>query len=78
LVGTDRMRKKKRGRPATGKGLQLQVRVHEPMLKAIDQWIGANPAARSRPDAIRTLVEVGLRAWQSKQPIKSQRPRSAL
>ena len=71
------MRKKKRGRPATGQGLQVQVRVQEPMLKAIDQWIKSNPAARSRPDAIRTLVEEGLRAGQPKQGGKLHRTRTA-
>ena len=47
------MTSKKRGCPATGQGLSIQVRFHSYMLKALGQWIEANPPKRSRPAAIR-------------------------
>jgi hypothetical protein len=65
------MRSKKRGRPATGQGTPIQVRIQRPMLKALDQWIKANPTAPSRPAAIRALLSEGLSAWRPKQASKS-------
>lgn len=52
--------RKKQGRPATGKGLQIQVRIHDELLKAIDNWLRTNPAAKTRPEAIRQLTELAL------------------
>lgn len=53
--------KKKRGPAATGKGTQLQVRVHDPMLAALDAWVDAQPDPKpSRPEAIRALLREGL------------------
>ena len=37
-----KMGKKKRGRPATGQGVPIQVRVHTELLKNIDVWIRSN------------------------------------
>jgi hypothetical protein len=54
--------KKARGRPATGQGTPVQVRVPDRMLDAIDGWMNENPNARSRPEAIRQLVDLGLRS----------------
>ncbi len=53
--------KKKRGPPATGKGLQIGERWHPPELAAIDNWITAN-GKMTRGQAIRWLVKVGLKA----------------
>jgi len=53
--------KKARGRPATGKGIQVGERWHEPELAAIDKWIASN-GAMTRAQAIRHLVELGLKA----------------
>jgi metal-responsive CopG/Arc/MetJ family transcriptional regulator len=55
---------KKVGRPrTTGSGEQVVVRMHEPMLGAIDEWIERqSPARPSRPEAIRRLVEQALAA----------------
>jgi hypothetical protein len=53
--------KKRRGRPATtGKGTQIGMRWQSPELSAIDSWMEKNNVA-SRPEAIRRLVEIGLR-----------------
>jgi hypothetical protein len=54
--------KKKRGRPATtGKGTQIGMRWQEPQLSAIDSWREKHDIA-TRPEAIRRLVEIGLKA----------------
>lgn len=54
------MRKIKRGRPATGKGIPVHVRFQKPLMRAVDEWLESHPAARNRADAIRRLVEMGL------------------
>ena len=54
--------KKKRGRPATtGRGTQIGMRWHDLQLSAIDEWRTKHDVA-SRPEAIRRLVELGLKA----------------
>jgi hypothetical protein len=54
------MPKKRRGRPATGKDPQVVVRMPTSLIAAVDAWGTANDAMRS--EAIRRLVEIGLRA----------------
>jgi hypothetical protein len=52
--------KKKRGRPpTTGRGTQVGMRWQDQDLAAIDEWAGQN-GAKTRPEAIRRLVEIGL------------------
>jgi hypothetical protein len=54
---------KKRGPPATGKGEPVVVRMHPPMLAVLDEWIAKQKQPfPSRPEAVRRLVELGLRA----------------
>jgi hypothetical protein len=56
---------KKRGRPhTTGKGAQVNMRWHEEALTAIDKWAKRNDCSRS--EAIRRLVELGLKARSAK------------
>jgi hypothetical protein len=53
---------KKRGPPATGKGEPVVVRMHAPQLRDLDAWIAQQPQPYpSRPEAIRRLVEIGLK-----------------
>jgi len=55
--------RKKRGPPATGKGEPVVVRMHPPMLAGLDEWIAKQKQPfPSRPEAIRRLVEIGLKA----------------
>ena len=52
--------KKKRGPAPTGKGELIGVRIHEPMLGAVDAWISEQPEPKpTRPEAIRRA----LRDW---------------
>lgn len=48
---------KKRGRPATGRGKTIGVRIHDPDLECLDKWRDDQADAQlSRPEAIRQLV----------------------
>jgi Arc/MetJ-type ribon-helix-helix transcriptional regulator len=51
---------KKRGRPATGKDPLVALRLPPVMISTIDEWKERN-GHRSRSEAIRALVERGLR-----------------
>jgi hypothetical protein len=53
-------RRKKRGRPATGTDPMFGLRISDGLMKQITEWAKANGATRS--EAIRRLVELGLRA----------------
>ena len=57
-----RVTKKKLGRPPTGKGIQIGERWHPPEIIAIDRWIVAQGEQITRGQAIRRLVEIGLKA----------------
>jgi hypothetical protein len=60
--------KKKHGKPATGKGEPVVVRMHPPQLKALDAWIAQQePPFPSRPKAVRRLLELALA--NSKKPL---------
>jgi len=55
---------KKRGRPVTtGKGTLIGVRLLDGLLATLDAWISVQrEPGLSRPEAIRRLVELGLKA----------------
>lgn len=50
---------KKRGRPATGKDPLVGARFPQDLIDTIDAWAAKNDASRS--EAIRRLVELGLK-----------------
>ena len=54
--------KKKRGPAPTGKGVQVVVRLQPTPLSAIDKWAGTQSDQPTRAEAIRRLVEIGLKA----------------
>ena len=47
---------KKRGRPATGLGVSINVRLQPEQLAALDDWIDLHEPRPSRPEAIRLIV----------------------
>jgi hypothetical protein len=53
-------RRKKRGRPATGTDPMFGLRISDELMTEIAKWAEANDISRS--EAIRRLVELGLRA----------------
>jgi hypothetical protein len=60
--------KKRRGRPVTtGKGTLIGVRLLDDPLTSLDVWIAKQKKPDlSRPEAIRRLVEAGLKAKAAK------------
>lgn len=59
MVRQEKVVPKKRGRPATGKGTQIQVRLHGPELSALDAWREKQDPVPTRPEAMR----YALRDW---------------
>jgi hypothetical protein len=53
-------KKRGRGRPATGHGTMVSSRIPPAIVEVIDGWASKNDTTRS--DAIRRLVELGLKA----------------
>jgi hypothetical protein len=53
---------KKRGRPATGRGKTIGVRMLPDQLAALDAWIDRQPEPVSRPEAIRAMVAASLQS----------------
>ena len=52
--------KKKRGRPATGRDPHVTSRMPQPLIDQVEAWAVTNDTGRS--EAIRRLVELGLKA----------------
>lgn len=53
----------RRGRPkTTGAGQPQVVRMHDEQIAEVDAWIAMQEMQISRPEAIRRLVEMGLKA----------------
>jgi len=52
--------KKGRGRPATGQGTLIGVRLQPSQLKALDAWIDEQDVSLTRPEAIRAMMETML------------------
>lgn len=53
--------KKRRGPAPTGKGTLIGVRLQPDELAKLDAWQAKSPSVASRPEAIRRLVELGLK-----------------
>jgi|ERR1700722_7283058 len=53
--------KKRRGPPLTGKGVQVVVRLQPDPLSALDKWAAKQSDQPTRAEAIRRLVEIGLK-----------------
>lgn len=53
--------KKRPGRPATGQGVQIQVRIQPEQLRILDAWVSVQPDPKpTRPAAIRKLMAKAL------------------
>ena len=53
--------KKRRGPKPTGKGTLIGVRFLDDPLSKLDEWISKQDEEMTRPEAIRRLVEIGLK-----------------
>lgn len=47
----------KRGRPATGRGHTVGVRIHPDLMAVLDQWRSAQTPIPTRPEALRAIVQ---------------------
>jgi len=70
-------KKKRRGPPPTGKGELIGVRLQPPQLAALDQWIARQESARSRPEAIRHLMDLALSISASDRPTSKAKAEKA-
>lgn len=52
--------KKGRGRPATGIGTAIGVRLQPEDLMKLDEWIADQPEKMSRPEAIRRMIKIAV------------------
>lgn len=50
------------GRPATGRDATRTFRLSDDFMARLDEWAACQPDKPSRSEAIRQLVELGLRA----------------
>jgi hypothetical protein len=63
----DTPKKRGRGRPPTGGRREgVMVRLQPALFETLDDWIRKHGPDLSRPEAIRRLVELGLKAKASK------------
>jgi hypothetical protein len=53
---------KRRGRPATGKDPQVSTRMPPELIASVEAWAVAQDDEPRRSEAIRRLVEIGLKA----------------
>jgi hypothetical protein len=58
MTATEKMDAQKRGRPAVGKGIPIQVRLQPDDLELLDLWIAANAPETSRPEAVRRILRL--------------------
>ena len=70
-------KKKRRGPPPTGKGELIGVRLQPPQLAALDQWIVRQESARTRPEAIRHLMDLALSISASDRPTSKAKAEKA-
>jgi hypothetical protein len=64
---------KRRGPLPTGKGTLVGVRLQPRDLKALDVWIRRNGEHRTRPEAIRHFVSIGLAIAKITRNLSSDR-----
>jgi hypothetical protein len=61
---------KSRGRPATGVGIQIGTRWPPDIVHMVDEWRRQHPDLPGRPEAIRRLVELGLKVKTEAKPVR--------
>lgn len=66
---------KSRGRPATGKGTLIGVRLQPEQLQRLDDWIEDDGGRFSRPEAIRKLLEHAWGRTAAARGVKALEPR---
>jgi hypothetical protein len=57
----DNRKKRGRGRPKTGIGKPVGLRLYPELEQRVDQWASSQEDRPGRPEAIRRLIEIALR-----------------
>src|SRR5690349_16875733 len=69
--------RKKRGRPPTGVDPVTAIRLSPEIREAVDAWAAEQKDAPSRSEAIRRLVELGLKKGRHNARLEDSQPRKA-
>ena len=64
---SDHRKKRGRGRPRTGIGKPVGLRLYPELEKRIDAWALSQPDNPGRPEAIRRLIEIALAVKAKRQ-----------
>ena len=63
----DNRKKRRRGRPRTGIGKLVGLRLYPELERQVDQWASNQVDKPGRPEAIRRLIEIALTAKSKRQ-----------
>jgi hypothetical protein len=63
----DNRKKRGRGRPPTGIGKPVGLRLYPELEQRVDRWAFNQPDKPGRPEAIRRLIEIALAAKPKRQ-----------
>jgi hypothetical protein len=66
----DNRKKRGRGRPRTGIGKPVGLRLYPELERQVDQWALKQPDKPGRPEAIRRLIEIALGSKTKKHTSK--------
>jgi hypothetical protein len=69
----DNRKKRGRGRPRTGIGKPVGLRLYPELERRVDQWASRQPDKPGRPEAIRRLIEIALTAKSKRQSSRGEK-----
>jgi hypothetical protein len=69
----DNRKKRGRGRPRTGIGKPVGLRLYPELERRVDQWASRQPDKPGRPEAIRRLIEMALTAKSKRQSNRGEK-----
>jgi hypothetical protein len=69
-VSTKNVPQKKRGRPATGQDPHISLRLPVETIAAAEAWAAQQPDKPTRSEALRRLIDLGMRTASSRRKSK--------
>jgi hypothetical protein len=69
----DNRKKRGRGRPPTGIGKPIGLRLYPALERRVDQWASRQPDKPGRPEAIRRLIEIALTTKSKRQSSRGEK-----
>jgi hypothetical protein len=69
----DNRKKRGRGRPKTGIGKPVGLRLYPELERRVDQWASNQPDKPGRPEAIRRLIEIALTRKPKRQSSRGEK-----